>query len=371
MTHDDSAPVARPDGQGEHPPTAAWLAHCRPGFESTAAGELDQRARAAGLAGVYAVAREGEGFLRLVNADPDAATAMATRLPGQTVFCRQLVREWHWLTDLPAQDRVSPIVDCLPRNMAFRGFQISVPDTNEGKQLARFVRGFRGALARGLQQAGIALDRPGAPRLHFMFPDSSRVSIGINLDPEAPPGGVWRMRMPAAAPSRSTLKLEEALKVLLDADERAAWLQPGMSAADLGASPGGWTWQMVRRHIHVYAVDNGPMDANLMDSGLVTHVRADGFSWRPERPVDWLLCDIVDKPARVADRMATWLEQGWARHALFNLKLPMKRIWPFVDDVLSRLSERTTDLPGHPRLRARQLYHDRDEITVAILRDGN
>lgn len=352
----------------EHFPVRAWLAHCRAGFESTAAAELTRRAADAGLMAVYAVAREGEGYLRLVHADPQGDPGMADEAPARTIFCRQVIRELTWLENLPVDDRVTPILDALPAEARFNDLQISVPDTNSGKELGRFVRGFHRALTAGLAHSGIALDAPQAPRLHLMFPDSGRVSIGLDTDPTAPAGGIRRLRMPGAAPSRSTLKLDEAIQSLLTAPEREKLFQPGMTAVDLGASPGGWTWQMVRRHIHVYAIDNGPMDTGLLDSGLVSHVRADGFAWQPDRPVDWLLCDIVDKPARVADRMAIWLERGWTRHAVFNLKLPMKRIWPFVDDLLEQLAARTGDLPGRPELRARQLYHDRNEITVCLIR---
>lgn len=351
-------------------PVHAWLAHCRAGFESTAAAELTRVAADAGVMAVYAIARDGEGFLRLVHADPQGDDRMAEAAPSRTIFCRQVIREMSWLDGLPIHDRVTPIIDALPDGARFSGLQISVPDTNPGKELARFVRGFRQALLSGLSRRGIPMEAGNAPRLHLMFPDSGRVGIGVDTDPDAPPGGVRRLRMPSAAPSRSTLKLDEAFRSLLSDSERESLLQPGMSAVDLGASPGGWTWQMVRRHIHVHAIDNGPMDSGLLDSGLVTHVRADGFAWQPERPVDWLLCDIVDKPARVADRMAIWLERGWARHAVFNLKLPMKRIWPFVEDTIASLTERCAALHGRAELRVRQLYHDRNEITACIIRRG-
>jgi 23S rRNA (cytidine2498-2'-O)-methyltransferase len=59
--------------------------------------------------------------------------------------------------------------------------------------------------------------------------------------------------------------------------------------------------------------------------------------------------------------MATWLREGWCRQAIFNLKLPMKKRWLETQLCLQRVS----DEAGMPlRLRARQLYHDREEITV-------
>ena len=140
------------------------------------------------------------------------------------------------------------------------------------------------------------------------------------------------------------------------------WLQPGLRAVDLGASPGGWTWQLVARSLHVTAVDNGPMDAALLASGLVEHLREDGFRYRPPQPVDWLVCDMVEQPRRVAVLVAQWLREGWCRYAIFNLKLPMKKRYGEVESCLAIVSEAL----GGDRadVRAKQLYHDREEITV-------
>ncbi len=58
-------------------------------------------------------------------------------------------------------------------------------------------------------------------------------------------------------PSRSTLKLEEAFHVFIPADEWDERLANGMYAVDLGACPGGWTYQLVKRNMWVSSVDNG------------------------------------------------------------------------------------------------------------------
>ena len=51
--------------------------------------------------------------------------------------------------------------------------------------------------------------------------------------------GIPRLKFPADAPSRSTLKLEEAFHVFIPADEWDERLANGMWAVDLGACPGG------------------------------------------------------------------------------------------------------------------------------------
>ncbi len=181
--------------------------------------------------------------------------------------------------------------------------------------------------------------------------------------------GIPRLRFPSQAPSRSTLKLEEAIHWFLPGEQQTRLLCNGMTAVDLGAAPGGWTWQLVQRGIRVTAVDNGPMDGRLMESGLVDHLRADGFSFHPRRPVDWLVCDMVEQPARIARLVAQWLERGDCRHAIFNLKLPMKKRYAEVLHCLELVSTPLNQAGRGYQLACKQLYHDREEVTVFISLD--
>ena len=137
---------------------------------------------------------------------------------------------------------------------------------------------------------------------------------------------------------------------------------------DLGAAPGGWTYQLVRRGLNVTAVDNGPMDPKLLDSGLVEHRREDGFRYRPDRPVDWMVCDIVESPLRVAELAARWLAQGWCRESIFNLKLPMKRRHQELTRCLQHIEGRLAEARVPHRLACKQLYHDREEVTCHLRR---
>ncbi len=69
----------------------------------------------------------------------------------------------------------------------------------------------------------------------------------------------------------------------------------------------------------------------------------------------------LDEQSRVAVRMAQWFAHGWCQHAIFNLKLPMKKRWQETRQCLDLFA----DQAGRPlQVRARQLYHDREEITV-------
>ena len=98
--------------------------------------------------------------------------------------------------------------------------------------------------------------------------------------------------------------------------------------------------------------------------GLGTHLREDGFRYRPAHPVDWLVCDMVEQPRRVAELIGEWLIGGHCRFAVFNLKLPMKQRFKEVELCRQRMHEAAQAAGKRLDWRARQLYHDREEITV-------
>ena len=123
-----------------------------------------------------------------------------------------------------------------------------------------------------------------------------------------------------------------------------------------------------RACIKVSAVDNGPMNAELMDSGLVEHFRADGFTFRPRKPVNWMVCDIVEKPARNAALLETWIGEGLCREAVVNLKLPMKQRYAEVKRLLERIADGLAARGVKASIGCKQLYHDREEVTCHLRR---
>ena len=341
---------------------AGLLCYCRAGFEPELAAELTERAAQAGFAG-YARTERESGFVVFAC---DEADALSRAIPfAALIFARQKLR---LLADLPAldpRDRIAPMLAALPPDVRYGQLVMEHPDSDAGKPLAGLARSLGNALRPALRKAGILAreDNPRLQRLHVCLLEGNHALLASSdPDDSAPwPLGIPRLRMHADAPSRSALKLEEALLVLLDDGQRAALLRDGMRAADLGAAPGGWTWVLTRHGLRVQAIDNGPLRAHVLDSGRVEHLRADGFSWQPQQPLDWMVCDMVEQPRRVAERMATWFREGWCRHAIFNLKLPMKKRWAETRlclDLFAQQSGRALEI------RARQLYHDREEITV-------
>ncbi|WP_031757825.1 23S rRNA (cytidine(2498)-2'-O)-methyltransferase RlmM, partial [Pseudomonas aeruginosa] len=170
---------------------------------------------------------------------------------------------------------------------------LEVLDTNAGKEVSTFCRKFEKPLRAALVKAGRLQEDPALPRLLLTFRSGREVFVGLAEPRNSAlwPMGIPRLKFPREAPSRSTLKLEEAWHQFIPRSEWDKRLAPDMLAVDLGAAPGGWTWQLVNREMRVTAVDNGPMAENLMYSGLVDHQKVDGYQYRPRQRVDWMVCD--------------------------------------------------------------------------------
>ncbi len=342
----------------------SWLVYCRPGFERDCVEETQAKP-------VEAV--ENSGYLVLQG--------KAKLAYDQLAFARQLLRLHGEVSDLPERDRLTPLLAALPAvPEKFGALYLEVPDTNEGKTLSGFTRRFQPLLEDALVKADRLLppplggeglgERGNVPRLHIFFPDEHRALIATSdlHNSSAALNGIQRVSMASDAPSRSYLKLAEAFEVFLDKKEQALWLKPGMTAIDLGAAPGGWTWQLVQRGLKVTAVDNGPLKGAAAGHPNIKHLRQDGFRFRPQRPVDWLVCDMVEQPQRVAALMTEWFVGGMTQHAIFNLKLPMKKRVAALREALDSMRKTFNAKGIRYQLEAKQLYHDREEVTVYLAR---
>ncbi|MBI5450683.1 MAG: 23S rRNA (cytidine(2498)-2'-O)-methyltransferase RlmM [Gammaproteobacteria bacterium] len=339
--------------------------YCRPGFEGECAAEIQQRAQYQGSDG-YCRAKPDSGYVVFVPHDVTQLRrlTLSVRLTD-LVFARQWFELIELCKDLAVDDRVAGLMQAIATaQVTIAELLIDTPDTNEAKELQPLCRALQRPLSTALERAGM-LDAAGW-RLHVCFIATHVAYVGISPLAASSPWamGIRRLKFPAGAPSRSTLKLEEALLTLLSDDERQRLLRSNQTAVDLGAAPGGWTWQLVRRGLHVTAVDNGALAPALLASGQVEHLRADGFHYRPASPVDWMVCDMVEQPARIAELVVRWITQRWCRHTVFNLKLPMKKRYAEVQQCRQQIEDglRDTDY----RLRCKQLYHDREEVTCYL-----
>jgi len=344
------------------------LMHCRPGFEGEVCAEISEHAARLGVPG-YARSKPQTACAEFVCLEPGGpARLMAGIRFEQLIFIRQWARGR--FVELPEQDRISVLLEHLADLPVCTSLWLEVLDSNDGKELSTFCRKFDVPLRKALLKAGRLVEQGRGARLLLTFISGRRVFLGLAEDDNSAqwPMGIPRLKFPREAPSRSTLKLEEAWHHFIPRDEWDARLSNDMTGVDLGASPGGWTYQLVRRGMLVTAIDNGPMAESLMDTGLVQHLMADGFTWQPKQTVDWMVCDIVEKPARTASLIETWLGEGLCREAVVNLKLPMKQRHAEVRRLLERMEAGFKARKVRVSIACKQLYHDREEVTCHLRR---
>lgn len=345
------------------------IAHCRAGFEPECRQDLERVARDL-RAGIEFDSDTPSAIVAARVERIDAARSERAAAQHEPVFARSLLSGTGRIAFTTA-DRITPIIGTARElGRSFSRVWLETPDTNGGKTLSGLCRRLQPLLERAMRDEGL-LDnsRDDAPRLHVVFVAREAAYIGSSERRTGSPWpmGIPRLRMPPGAPSRSTLKLAEAFLTFLGDDE-SDLVRAGMRAVDLGAAPGGWTWQLAYRGLRVIAVDNGALKGDVARDSLVTHVREDGYAYRPRRGVDWMVCDIVDKPSRIAALVARWIGEGDARRCVFNLKLPMKKRY---DEVMrcAEAIEQTLSRSGvRHALRLKQLYHDREEVTGYLAR---
>lgn len=370
------------------------VAYCRAGFETEAAADFERIADAAGGT-LRARIESGAGFVlcELLDVELRRVREAAAALPPW------FVRDWFVARGpyrlLPSEgsdaasakrpvteraDRITPLLAaCQPLGRTFASVWIEYPDTNDGKALSGLARALEQRMAAALnieappahssgRRSDASDEASGPARLRVFLTDGATAYVGRAAASEARwRMGIPRLSMPGAAPSRSTLKLAEAFTVFLGDDWTTA-LRAGTHAVDLGAAPGGWSWQLARRGLHVTAVDNGPLKGAAATDPLITHLRTDGLTYRPRKHVDWMVCDIAEQPARIATLVADWIADGAARRTIFNLKLPMKKRHEEVQRCVERIDARMARSSIDAKLSLRQLYHDREEITGYLVR---
>ena len=350
------------------------MLYCRSGFEKECAAEITDRAAQLEIYG-FARIQPNSGFVEFECYQQGEAEKLIMQLPFRTlIFARQMFVAGAALTELPLNDRITPIISALEGCVEKAGdLRVEVADTNSGKELATFCRKFTVPLRQALRNKRMLLkvENNARPVIHILFTDNQTCYVGYSYSKNNSPFymGIPRLKFPADAPSRSTLKLEEAFHIFIPYEEWDERLKGGLNAVDLGACPGGWTYQLVKRSMMVYAVDNGLMNDKLMQTGQVKHFREDGFKFQPKKQnIYWLVCDMVEKPTKITELIANWLINGWCREAIFNLKLPMKTRYEEVKQNIALLKTLLHENRINAQIQAKHLYHDREEITVHVQR---
>jgi len=234
--------------------------HCRPGFEGEVCSEIAEHAARLNVSG-YAKAKPASACAEFVCTEAGGAERLMRGLRfAELVFPRQWARGE--FIELPETDRISVILEHMADFAVCGSLWLEMVDTNDGKELSNFCKKFDAHLRKALIKAGkLVEDDDSKPRLLLTVKSGRELFLGLAESGNSAmwPMGIPRLKFPREAPSRSTLKLEEAWHHFIPREQWDDRLHSDMTGVDLGAAPGGWTWQLVNRGMLVTAIDNGPM----------------------------------------------------------------------------------------------------------------
>lgn len=171
-------------------------------------------------------------------------------------------------------------------------------------------------------------------------------------------GGEMRFRREEEQISRAKFKLLEAFATF-----DLPHLDEG-HALDLGAAPGGWTSLLLERNLRVTAVDTGEMAPVLRANPRLTALQknVEEVSFAPGS-FDLIVCDMSWNPLHTASLLvkhAPAVREG--AHGILTVKLML--------DNPTRTIRRVRELlaPAYRVERVKQLFHNRDEVTMHIVR---
>jgi 23S rRNA C2498 (ribose-2'-O)-methylase RlmM len=184
------------------------------------------------------------------------------------------------------------------------------------------------------------------------------------------PGGTKFIRQTARGMiSRAGAKIVEALHHLA--------LHRGAPAAgshwlELGASPGGMTWELLQKGYQVTAVDRAPLDMRLKNASGLREIRTDAAAFQPQPSMvyDAILSDM-NGDARESIAQVARLSQN-LRHGglvVFTLKTTGITTFEEINQLASSASE-TAAAAGLRQIAMTHLTYNRHEFTVFFERSA-
>ncbi len=199
------------------------LLYCRPGFEKECAGEITDKAAQLEVYGFPRLTKNSGYVLFECYQDGDAQKLIKEITFSQLIFSRQMIAVVGQCEDLDPSDRISPILEACEGLPTGGDLRVETPDNNEAKELLKFCRKFTVPLRQAMRKHKVlfAKENPKRPVIHVCFTRPGCCLVGYSMSNNNSPFymGIPRLKFPADAPSRSTLKLEEAFHTFIPREE--------------------------------------------------------------------------------------------------------------------------------------------------------
>lgn len=169
-------------------------------------------------------------------------------------------------------------------------------------------------------------------------------------------GGAMRFQKEEGQVSRAKFKL-------LEAEERFGLdFTQFRRAVDIGAAPGGWTSLLLERGVEVTAIDPGDLHPSLQGHEKLTYLKKNASDVSlAEGAFDLLVCDMSWSPkqmAKLVSELLDALQSGGT--AIITVKLMHKKPFQTVKETVAAFGEQME------LLRAKQLFHNREELTLYL-----
>ncbi len=214
-------------------------------------------------------------------------------------------------------------------------------------------------LANTLEQDGFKLDVKSPEQVISIFITENLAYIGVSLvkyNLSTWSGGEYKFRKDESLISRAEFKLLEAIDVFnLD-------ISKYKSSLDLGAAPGGWTKVLLANGLRVVAVDPAELNPNIAKNPNVEHFKGLAQEYlKKNNKFDVIVNDMrmdVKESVALMGIASEYLNPDGI--AIMTLKLPTKKVQAIANNAIAKLQE-WYDIQA-----ARQLFHNRSEVTVVL-----
>ncbi|MGW7686895.1 SAM-dependent methyltransferase [Kribbella sp. NPDC054772] len=271
---------------------------------------------------------------------------------GRIMFVRHLTEEIASFAELPPEYELADLVlGELPEYPKALAVQAWTDDAGTGGS-------YYHRLEEALTGRGVTVTRSGQELVVSCYVGRKAILLGLNRRADSLsdwPGGRMRLARGEERVSRSEFKLEEAIATF------GLELPAGGKAVDLGASPGGWT-RILRQHgQEVWSVDPGSLDPRLRSDRRIHHEATTAGRFFAANRVRF---DVVVNDMRMDQVTSARMMLDAAAHlrpgglAIVTLKGGGKNPLDGARRGLDVLRDQ------YAVLHARQLHHNRNEITT-------
>ncbi|WNS44991.1 SAM-dependent methyltransferase [Paenibacillus sp. MMS20-IR301] len=301
----------------------------------------------------------GEVFLATLETEPEEVARLLAQSPP--IFLRHIQPvQFQDTGDASALDRLAVY---LSRRKELEGERVSLHVRKGGTSFWEDSPGeLREWLQARLEGLGAEFTVQEPAWIVSVYADGDALYAGASRPEEnlsSWNGGMIRFRKEDGQISRAKFKLMEAEK------EFAIPFSSFSSAVDIGASPGGWTSFLLERGLKVTAVDPALMHESLRKHpGLkILRKNAGEVKFR-ENEFDLLVCDMSWSPklmAKLVSGLLHSLTPGGT--AVVTVKLMHKKPLAVIKDIIAMFEGERMQIQ-----RAKQLFHNRDEITLYMIK---